>query len=186
MRKKCCFLCPFSYEFAIFCPHKKGKKKKHRRLIEDYIENVICHLSLFLSEVMASVYMHCNRYNGGSIPGDIVQTDTETTLRHIDPSWGFDRFPFFDLDRVCKVNQEKVVVEKLRRDQVRLYFDDFDELKMAVFVKYYEDSGYVLLTSSRSSMRWKKQLNEVYYNYSYSGKDANDKSLFQATDRKSS
>lgn len=132
------------------------------------------------------MYMSCSSVEGGTIPGDIVQTDIETTLRHIDPSKGFQRFSFIDLGRVCKVNQEKVVVEKLRRDQVRLYFEDSYQLKMAVFVKYYEDSGYLLLTSAYSSIRWKKQLNEVYPSYSYSGKDANGKSLFQATDRKRS
>jgi len=181
MRKKCCFLCPFSYEFAIFCPHKKGKRKT--RLIEDCIETMICHLLFFLSEVMAFVYMQCSRDHGRSIRGDIVQTDTETTLRHVDPSKGFQRFSFNDLHHVCQVNQEKVVVERLRRDQDLLYLDDSYQLKLAVFVKYYEDSGYLLLASPRSSIRWKKRLNEVYYNYSYSGKDANDKSLFQATDR---
>ena len=156
------------------------KKEKKTRLIEDYIEStMICHLLFFLSEVMALVYMYCHRNQGGSIQGDIVQIDTEATLRHRDPSKGLHRFSFNHLHHyVCQVNQEKVVVEKLRRDQDLLYFVDSYQLRVAVFVKYYEDSGYLLLTSLRSKMYWKKQLNEVYYSYSFSGKDANDKSPF--------
>ena len=126
------------------------------------------------------VYLQFNiDQEGGLIQGHIVQTDTTATFRHRDPSKGVQRFSFIYLNDVCQVNQEKVVVEKLRRDQDLLYFVESYRLKMAVFVKYYEDSGYLLLTSPSSSKRWKKQLNEVYYNYSCTGKDANDKAFFR-------
>lgn len=155
------------------------KEKKNRRLIEDYIESTtICHLLFFLSEVMALVYFYCHRNRGASNQGDIVQIDTEATLRLRDPSRGLRRFSFSEFDSACQVNQEKVVVEKLRRDQDLLYFVDSYRLRIAVFVKYYEDSGYLLLSSLRGSFHWKKQVNEVYYSYSFSGKDANDKSPF--------
>lgn len=161
----------------VFALTKKVKKKSS--LIEDYIESTMtCYLLFFLSEVMALVYFYCHSFHGGSIQGDIVQIDTEATLRHRDPSKGLRRFSFNYFRYVCQVNQEKVVVEKLRRDYDLLYFVDSYQLWMAVFVKYYEDSGYLLMTSPYSSVRWKKQLNEVYYSYSLSGKDANDKSPF--------
>ncbi|XP_015748600.1 PREDICTED: fibrillin-1-like [Acropora digitifera] len=120
-------------------------------------------------KVMAMVYLDFNIDQGGLIQGDIVQIDSKASFRNRDPSKGIQPFPLAYRDEVCQVNQEKVVVEKLRRDQDLLYFVDSYRLKMAVFVKYYEDSGYLLLASPSSSMHWKKQLNEVYYNYSCSG-----------------